>query len=67
METIEKAMIGGMTAIISVVMLAQMAQVFIPQPQYACPICGQKFNTYDQLYQHFSTAHPTEPIDIIWE
>ena len=67
METIEKAMIGGMTAIVTVVMLVQMAQVFIPQPQYACPICGQKFNTYDQLYQHFTTAHPSEPIDIIWE
>jgi len=67
METTEKAIIGGMLAVIGVLMLAQVVQAAIPQPQYVCPICGAKFMTYDQLYQHFISAHPSEPIDIIWE
>ena len=54
--------------IVPVMMVAMLgAQTLIPQPQYQCPICGQKFMTYDELYQHFTAAHPAEPIDIIWE
>jgi hypothetical protein len=63
----EKVLIGGMTAIIMFTVLAQVVQAATPQPQYQCPICGQKFMTYDQLYQHFTTEHPAEPINIIWE
>jgi len=36
------------------------------QTPYQCPICGAQFATYDELYQHFTTEHPSEPIDIIW-
>lgn len=34
---------------------------------YTCPICGATFATYDELYQHFITEHPSTPIEIIWE
>ena len=67
METMEKALIGGVMTIVMVAMMAQFVQAAAPQPQYVCPICGQKFMTYDELYQHFTAAHPAEPIDIIWE
>ncbi len=33
---------------------------------YTCPICGDTFATYDELYQHFITAHPSTPITITW-
>ena len=45
--------------------LPQQAQA--AQPQFECPIDGQLFWTYDELYQHFVTEHPAEPIEIIWE
>ncbi len=66
METEEKIVIGGMVAIVSVLMLAQVVQATIPQPQYTCPICGAKFMTYDELYSHFIQSHPSEPIEVIW-
>ena len=34
---------------------------------YTCPICGQVYYSRDDLYYHFISAHPAEPIDIIWE
>lgn len=34
---------------------------------YTCPICGEVYYSHDDLYYHFITAHPAEPIDIIWE
>ena len=67
METTEKVIIGGLVGLVAVLVLWQFVQGMIPQPKYACPICGEKFMTYDELYQHFTTAHPAEPIDIIWE
>jgi hypothetical protein len=63
----EKALIGGMMAIVMVLVMAQFVQGAAPQPQYTCPICGAKFMTYDELYNHFTTEHPSEPIEIIWE
>jgi len=57
--------IGMVFALVMIGFVAGMAQA--AQPQYTCPICGTKFMTYDELYQHFITAHPAEPIDIIWE
>jgi hypothetical protein len=62
----EKTIIGGMMAIVMVAVMAQFVQAAAPQPQYICPICGQKFMTYDQLYQHFTAEHPSEPIEVIW-
>lgn len=58
---------GMVFAFVMIGVVAQMAQAATPQPQYTCPICGEKFMTYDELYQHFTTSHPTEPITIIWE
>ena len=34
---------------------------------YSCPICGLPFDSYEELYAHFTSEHPAEPIDIIWE
>ena len=61
------AVMGGMLALVIFAAIAQMAQAAVPQPQYTCPICGGGFYTYDELYSHFVTEHPTTPIDIIWE
>ena len=36
-------------------------------PQNQCPVCEQFFPTYEELYNHFITAHPAIPIDITWE
>jgi uncharacterized Zn-finger protein len=55
----EKVLIGGMTAIIMFTVLAQVVQAATPQPQYQCPICGQKFDTQADLEEHMRTAHPT--------
>ena len=59
--------IGMVFALAMIIAVTQMAQATTPTPQYTCPICGEKFMTYDQLYSHFTTAHPSTPIDIIWE
>lgn len=64
MDNMEKYVV----AMMGVVFLAGVVQVLIPQATYCCPICTNVcFNTYDELYAHFTTEHPTEPIDIIWE
>lgn len=59
-----------MTMMMAVMMLA-VVQVLIPQPvqaSYCCPICANTcFMTYDELYNHFTTSHPADPIEIIWE
>lgn len=46
---------------------AGMVQAMTPMPQYACPICGDQFWSYDELYTHFTESHPAEDIEIIWE
>lgn len=61
-----------MTMMIVIIMLAVVASILPtpptpPTPQYTCPICGEKFFTYDELYSHFTTEHPAIDIDIIWE
>lgn len=58
---------GVMFGLAMIVAVANMAQAMAPTPKYTCPICGAKFTTYDELYNHFVTAHPAEPIEIIWE
>lgn len=63
----EKVLWGGIIGLVAVVMIVGVAQAMTPTPQYPCPICGAGFFTYDELYQHFITEHPSEPIDIIWE
>ena len=67
MGIMEKAVIGGVAALIMIVAMSQAVQAMTPTLQYTCPICGEKFATYDELYQHFTTEHPSEPIDLLWE
>lgn len=62
--TVTIGMMFGLVLLVAVVGSVQAAQ---PTPQYACPICGVMFWTYDELYGHFTAEHPAEPIDIIWE
>jgi len=59
------AVIGAFIGIAMAVVVVQ--QISAAQTPYQCPICGERFATYDELYQHFITEHPSEPIDIIWE
>ena len=67
MEKRDRALIGGIIAVLGVLLLAQTVGAGTPQNTYQCPICGSYFTSYDSLYEHFITAHPAEPIDIIWE
>ncbi len=60
------AVMGGVLALGLVVVVAGVAQAMTPTPQYTCPICGEKFWAYDELYQHFITEHPAEDIEIWW-
>ncbi len=57
----------GLIMIVAVVGVIQGMQPVPPTPQYTCPICGTQFFTYDELYTHFTTEHPAEEIEIIWE
>lgn len=36
-------------------------------PSYCCPVCGECYSTYDELYDHFTTEHPAQDIEIIWD
>ena len=64
----DKILMGGIAAMIGLVMVGSMAQAYAPpEPQFVCPICDARFYTYEELYQHFITEHPAEPIEIIWE
>ena len=67
MENMGRIVMGGMAALIGLVVVAGVAQAYTPRLEYACPICGAKFATYEELYSHFTTEHPAEPIEIIWE
>ena len=53
-------------AIIGYMLTSVIAEAAPPEPSYCCPICDVCFYTYDELYQHFTTEHPSEPIDIVW-
>ena len=69
MATMEKTMMTTMMVVMMMAVMSQVVQGTVPTPpvaEYICPIDGEAFFTYDELYQHFITAHPTTPIDIIW-
>lgn len=66
MDKTLSVVMGLVFAMVMIGAVAQMAQAATPTPQYTCPICGLKFMTYDELYYHFTTEHPAEPIEIIW-
>lgn len=65
-KTMEQMMIGMMIAIMGVLILSQVV-LAAPPGQFVCPICGEPFLIYDELYAHFTSAHPSQPIDVIWE
>ena len=67
MENMGKILMGGIAAMIGLVAVASVTQAYTPSLDYVCPIDGARFATYDELYNHFTTEHPAEPIDIIWE
>ena len=63
---INKMMFPMMSGIIGIIMVVMIIQTLTPQKNYICPICGEAFYTQAELEQHFTTAHPSEPIEIIW-
>ncbi len=67
-EKMGAIMMGGIGVLMMLgVMGSLMPAAPEAPPTYTCPICGEIFNTRDELYSHFTTEHPAEPIDIIWE
>jgi len=64
---VEKELTYGIVAVMTIAVLGFVAQAMMPRAPYQCPVCGQRFYTYDELYSHFTAEHPAEPIDIIWE
>jgi len=62
-----KAMMAGMMGLVGMLALVAVVDAMTPSLDYCCPICGVCFATYDELYAHFTSEHPTEDIEIIWE
>ena len=63
-----KTMMTIMMVVIMASIMLQVVQGAPPAlPSFECPLGDGVFYTYDELYAHFISAHPTEPIDIIWE
>jgi predicted histidine transporter YuiF (NhaC family) len=61
-------MMMGVGAMIALVIGLSMVTSFLPEvTYYYCPICGDPFTSEQDLIDHFESAHPSEPIDIIWE
>lgn len=67
MDKTDTVFIGGIIGVLGMLLLAQTVGAGTPQGSYQCPVCGEYFTSYDALYGHFMTAHPAEPIDIVWE
>lgn len=65
MKTGTKVLLGAAIGGLSLFVIAKMAKAATPRTQYTCPICGEKFATPDELYQHMLTKHPGEPIPTI--
>jgi len=63
----DKVIIGGIAALVGLAAVCWAVESYTPRLDYVCPLCGMKFATYDELYQHFTSLHPAEPIEIIWE
>ena len=73
MATPEQSVLPMIMAVLGVSVMAQVLHSMTPVlavppvPTFECPLDGLLFYTYDELYAHFTTAHPTESIDIVWE
>ena len=64
----DKMMTAMVMAIVGVSVLSMVVTGMAPAPPtFECPLGDGVFYTYDELYEHFTTTHPTQPIDIIWE
>lgn len=60
-------LMGGIMVLGLIVLLPGIVQAMTPTPKYCCPLCEECFLTYGELYSHFTTEHPAEDIEIIWE
>lgn len=69
MAEMEKTVMTMIILVLGMSVIAQVVQGITPAPpSYCCPLCTDIcFSTYDELYAHFTTEHPTTPIDIVWE
>lgn len=67
MEKSLMVVVGAMLTLGMIIAIVNMAQAAQPVPQYTCPICGEQFFTYNELYNHFVVEHPATPIQITWE
>jgi len=68
MDKTEKSIVTMMMVIMMASIMVQLVEASQPPPpENECPLCDEVFYTYDELYAHFISAHPTEPIDIIWD
>ena len=72
-DNMTKTMVSMFSVIIMMAVLAAVV-TGIPTPppppppvKYICPIDGLEFNSLAELEAHFAEAHPTTPIDIIWD
>jgi len=64
-------MMLGVGAMMALVVGMSMVSMYTPTaPEviyYDCPLCDEQFTSEADLISHFESAHPSEPIDIIWE
>lgn len=63
----EKTVMTMMIALMGVALMSLVVRGLVPTRDYCCPLCPECFYTYDELYSHFTTAHPAVDIEIIWE
>jgi len=58
--------IGAVIGIATAVGIYAIARAAPPPKPYSCPLCGATFTSLSELEDHFESAHPWTPIDIIW-
>lgn len=64
---IEKGIMAMMMVVVLAAVVLQIMPVQATPTVYTCPICGEQFTSLAGLEAHFAAAHPSEPIDIIWQ
>ena len=70
----DKILMGGIAAMIGLVMVGSMAQAYTPTPPppsgFKCPYCALYFDTLSELSAHIKAEHPDMPpfeeVDIDW-
>jgi hypothetical protein len=67
MNTVGKVVIGIVVAVGAFFGIKRLVEA--APGKYVCPFpgCGETFDTYEELQEHFDTAHPGEPIEITWD